>query len=518
MPSRAWLLALPLLVLPARAEEQARPEPIARIRQPGGVGDIRFSPDGLILAIGGFNRKITLYYMPKGNPMHFLEGHTGRVTCLAWSPDSRTLASGSDDGSIRIWDVQSLKAVSVLEGVHGRGTHGTGTTSLGYFPDGKSLYSSGYDPTIRIWDVTTLKEIRRLEGHQDCAVACLSADGKVLISASQDGTALAWDPATGKSTGALEILPPIEATNPHLGNPCLSPDGRRMFAGGGDGRIRSWTLPDRKPALSWQAHGGFVCTAEVSPDGGLVVSGGAHPQGGLGEPDESWDNTIRIWDAATGQKLLELTGHAMSVSRCRFNSDGTRLVTSSWDGGVLIWDVAALGLWPVSAANETDDSLWKRLGEDAGTRAWTAMRALASRPDRALDLIGKRLQPAAADPGFADRLARLIRDLDDDAWEVRDKAQKDLTRLGPRAETALRKALAASPSPEVEMRVTQILEEKPSWTPETEEERRWSRAVKILEDLGGEKAAALLAKLAGGDADGALTALAKEALEKLKDR
>lgn len=512
MPGRSWIAVLLLVSVPALAEEAEPKGRLHHFQLQAGVGDVRFSPDGKTLAVAGFDKLVYLYDVKMGQLRETLEGHTGRVTCVAWSPDGARLVTGSDDGSFRIWDPATAESVASRHGVHSRGMRGTGTTSVGFFPDGKSIYSTGYDPIVRIWETETLKEIRRLQGHRDCVVASLSPDGKILATASQDRTARFWDPATGNQLGMLALEPAMGyAPSPHLGYPCFTPDGLRFFAGGGDGRVRSWNAVTREPELAWKAHGGFVGCVDVSSDGGLVATGGMHPLGAINAPDASWDNAIRLWDSRTGDLLLELRGHKLTTCRARFSPDATRLVTASWDGTVQVWDLVALELWHGAALEEDAESLWKRLGEPAGPRAWAAMRAIEAKPEKAIEILGARLQPAQADPDFSKKVADLIVELDHDESRIREKAQRALTRLRPRVDAALQKTLEDPPSAEVKLRIREILETKYAWAPVGEEELRWVRAVRVLESLDGEQAVALLAKLASGDPESALTTFAAEA-------
>lgn len=507
-------LALTLLfLLPCAAQDAERPKPSARFEMPGGVGDLRFSPDGRELAVTGFRKTTVVYGVEKREPRGTLFGHAGRVTCVAWSADGKVLATGSDDGSVRLWDAATLKETGCKEDAHGLGNRGTGTTTLGFFPDGKSLFSSGYEGTVHVWESATLTEIQALEDHDDCVMATLSADGRVLATASQDGTARIWNAVTVETLGMLEITPAIEATSPHLGCPVFSPDGRRLFAGGGDGRVRSWSLPGREPGPSWTAHRGFIGALDVSPDGALIATGGMHPEGAARRPDKSWDNAIRIWDASSRALLLELDGHTLSVCRCRFSPDGRRLATGSWDGGVLVWDLAALELSAGSAAGDDAEALWKRLGREDGPAAWSGARALAADARKAVEFLEARLKPAEPDPEISGKLEALLRGLDDDDPAVRDRSQDELSRLGPCATARLRDALASPPSPEVKMRARAILEAGDGWKPRTEDERRWARCVEILRSAGGERARALLRKLSEGAPDAALTGLARTALD-----
>jgi hypothetical protein len=500
------------------AEEPLPRGALHRLELEKGVGDVRFAPDGLKLAVSGFDGSVTIFDVGKGEAERSLEGTEGRVTCVAWSPDGGMLAAGCEDnGRVHLWDARTGEAKGSLEWAHHMGSHGRGATAIGFFPDGKSFYTAGYEGKVRLW-TTGLEEIRRLEGHSDCVVAALSRDGRRMFTASQDGTARLWDAATGAVLKELSIRPEIEAEAAHLGYPVFSPDGTRAWCGGGDGKLRVWSVPDGEAGAAWEAHGGFVGALDVMPDGSLVVSGGMHPMGAYGEPDGTWDNRIRFWDAETCEKILEIGGHRMTVNRCVFSGDGARLATSSWDGTVLLWDMTALGLTAKAAQEETDDALWERLGSNLPAGGWAAIRALGADPARAFRLIGGRLEPAKVDPDFSTRLASLIRELDDDAWKVRERAQAELTRLGPRAWGALRRVLEGKPSPEVEVRAKEILASETPWSPGTEDERRFVRAVQVVESAGGAGAAKILEKLSSGDPDSALTSLARAALKRLKGR
>ncbi len=510
---RLVVLALCLLVARSVVADDSEPRGLVfRLELASSVADLRFSPDGTRLAVGTFDKLVEIFDVETGKLVAACEGHGGRVTAVAWSPDQKTLATGCDDGSIRFWEAATGKHTGTIEDAHSQGRHGHGVTTLGYFPDGASFYSTGYDPRIRIWNAVTHKEIRCLAGHRDCAVACLTPDGKHLVSTSQDGTARVWDPATGATLVPL-AFELDRAMSPHLGFPCVSPDGRWVYAGAGDGQMRSWAIPSGRPGPAWHAHGGFVGGIDVSPVGGLLVTGGQHPNGALGIPDDSWDNKVRLWDARTGERLLELGGHTMTVCRCRFSAGGARLATASWDRTVVVWDLAALELSPEAVALEGDESLWARLGESKGPRSWTAARALSSRPARAVLVCDTRLRPVAPDPELPRTLERLIRELDDGAWAVRERAHVELVRLGIRAHAALRAALAAAPSAEVRTRATRILETRVDWAPASEDERRWVRAVALLAEVGTPDAVRLLERLAGGDPSSALTERARAALE-----
>ena len=120
---------------------------------------IAVSPDGRSLASGSEDKTIHLWDLTTGKELRRLQGHTAPVWSVAFAPDGRSLASGSDDKTIRLWDLASGKELRRLEG------H-TGTVySVAFAPDGRSLASGSEDNTIRLWDLAGGKELRRLEGH-----------------------------------------------------------------------------------------------------------------------------------------------------------------------------------------------------------------------------------------------------------------------------------------------------------------------------------------------------------------
>ena len=318
-----------------------------------GCMSVAWSPLRNILASGHQDGAIRILDASTGQEIRRLEGHQGTVWSVCFSADGERLASGASDRSVRLWDVANARETHKLEGHQGR------VWSVCFSADGERLASGAEDSSVRLWDVATAREAHKLEGHQGVVRSvCFSPDGERLASGADDpvsglGHVRLWDVATGRETHKLG------GHQGYVNSVCFSPDGERLASGASDSSVRLWDVATGRETHKLEGHQGVVWSVCFSPDGERLASGAD-------------DHSVRLWDVVTGRETHKLEGHQGYVRSVCFSPDGERLASGADDRSVRLWDVATGACLAVlfHAANGwvafTPEGRYKMGGETTG--------------------------------------------------------------------------------------------------------------------------------------------------------
>jgi len=247
--------------------------------------------------------------------LRILTGHRDWVTSVALSGDGRHIVSGSDDGTVAVWDLQTGARLHELIGHQGV------VRSVALSGDGRYIVSGSTDRTVAVWDLQSGARLHELTGHQDWVTSvALSGDGRHIVSGSDDGTVAVWDLQSGAR------LHELTGHQDQVTSVALSGDGRHIVSGSADRTVAVWDLQSGARLHELTGHRDWVTSVALSGDGRHIVSG-------------SHDRTVAVWDLQTGARLHELTGHRGVVNSVALSGDGRHIVSGSDDRTVAVWDL-----------------------------------------------------------------------------------------------------------------------------------------------------------------------------------
>ena len=344
---------------------------------------VGFSPDGNTAVSSGEAEgsrtatSVELWDLSGGGPRHVrsLVGHTGAVAGAAFSPrDGRMLITASHDGTIRLWNVAAGSEIVTVGGFKG---HTGKVNCVAFSPDGRMAVSTGFDGKVFLWDVASGAQIAPLNGHTDWVWrAAFSPDGRRVVSGSRDGTVRIWDVKSGEELlryssgdgnvmgvaflpdGAGVVSTRCAVLDYHwpAAQPALSvwaldaeaeagfratedlkypvtaaavSDDRTVLVGTADGTLAVWDARAKRTLVTLAGHAGAVRAVSLSRDGRRALSAGE-------------DGTVRFWELATGQEIRRFSGQPGDVSGAAFIAGANRAVTST-DGGFAVWELEATG-------------------------------------------------------------------------------------------------------------------------------------------------------------------------------
>jgi WD40 repeat protein len=247
-------------------------------------------------------------------PFQALYGHQNRVLAIAFSPDGKTIASGSTDRTIKLWSPETERCRLTLQG------HSSWIWDLAFHPSGKAIASASYDRTVKLWDVETGNCTQTLEGHLGSALSVgFSPDGQWLASGGYEQMLKLW------RTESYECARTWYAHGNRIWTVAFSPNSEWLASAGDDQQVMVWDAKTGKCLQVLSGHQQLVTVVRFSPDGRQLVSGSA-------------DRTIKHWDVDTGECLQTLSGHQHWVWSLIFIAPNL-LLSASQDESIQCWDL-----------------------------------------------------------------------------------------------------------------------------------------------------------------------------------
>jgi WD40 repeat protein/DNA-binding SARP family transcriptional activator len=290
-----------------------------------GIIAVAISSSGQYWAAGSRRGEVRVWRVGRegGQTLHLAwPAHTDLVVNLAFSPDERTLASGSFDGSVKLWDLESGALLW-------SGWQSKVISWLALSPDGGLLASGTVDGTVRLWEAQLGTPLQDLPHPGSAISLAWSPHGSLLATGDAASTIRLWERQGEDRSGPTRCVQTFEAHSSRVHGLAFAPDGRRLASANYDSTVKLWEVVEaRIPGLrqTLVGHTEPVQCLAWSPDGTTLAS-------------SSFDHTIRLWDGKLGRSRAMLQGHSTVVHGLAFTPDSRHLLSGSEDGTLRLWEV-----------------------------------------------------------------------------------------------------------------------------------------------------------------------------------
>jgi WD40 repeat protein len=296
-------------------------------RHDNSILSVAFSPDGKSILTGSQDSTARLWDL-QGNLLHLFKGHEGIISSITFSPDGETILTGSTDKTARIWDLQG----NLLQKFIG---HRGIIFCVAFSPDGKTILTGSTDKTAMLWNLQG-NVLRVFKGHENTiSSVAFSKDCKSILTGSNDKTARLWD----LQGNLLQVFYGHESA---ITSVAFSPDDKDIFTGSKDSTARRWDLKGNVLRV-FKGHENIVTSIATSSDGKHLITG-------------SWDKTVRLWDMQ-GKMLQVFNGHEAEIEGVAFSPGGSTILSGSGDRTARLWDLEGLELQEMRGHDEAINSV-----------------------------------------------------------------------------------------------------------------------------------------------------------------
>lgn len=306
------------------------------------------------LASGSEDQTIRLWSFDNGQVKHILKGHTETVTCINFNSDNTKLVSGSADKTVKLWVTISGQLLHTFTG------HTAQVNSVAFSPDQKVIASGSEDKSINLWSMAN-HEVQTLGKHaRGVNSIAYRLDGQILASGSHDGIIRLWP---------TKVAQKVRQGNGHQASVrslSVSSDQSMIASGSIDKTIKLWS-PSGQVLYTLSGHKGGIASVAFNPNHTILASAG-------------WDQTIKLWDIETKQLLHTLEGHSDLVFCVSFSPDGSMIASASQDESLRVWEVArgkifyhlqGKGGWVSSVAFSPNNKILASGHADCTVKLWS---------------------------------------------------------------------------------------------------------------------------------------------------
>jgi WD40 repeat protein len=455
------------------------------------LGEPWLSPDGKSAAVMDDECRIHTWDSSTGKPLKVTELPVDASVVVTWDPPSGRAAAfiTNEETEVHVIEIASGKVLArIMTGAQ------PAVRNLAFSPADRTRAAVFVPGSLTVVNLLTGTAVRAITvGDSGTSLqGAFSPDGRLIAATTRPLSV--WEVATGKKRFDVDA-----AADPQ--GVVFSRDGRTLAAWDVNESIvvfdvRSGTILRR---MQHTGADGSVTVAAFAPDGRRLATGGR-------------DGAVSVWDVATGDVTLSLPGHEGPVTGLLFSRDGAKLLSTSNDGTALVWDMTLPARPRAAEAVVGADEALRLLGDANPAEAQRGMNFFYRHPAEAVKLLGEKVTAPAG--VSAERVAKLVADLDSDDFRSRQAAATGLEAAGPAAAPALRQAAEKSASPEVRKTAADILA-KLDAAPTKPDELRAVRAVEVLESIGTPAARQVLEKWAAGPESARLATEAAAALARL---